>query len=56
MDEGLKCNPQTQIFSYFLHLSHLRARVETLITEEALLLAKYLRDEKREWIARIIAN
>ena len=28
-------------------------RIETLINEEALLLAKYLRDEKKIWIPRI---
>ena len=27
--------------------------IETLISEEALLLAKFLRDEQREWIPRI---
>jgi len=30
-----------------------RQTVETLITEEALLLAKFLRDEKQSWIPRI---
>ena len=28
--------------------------IETLIIEEALLLAKYLRDEKTDWIPRIL--
>ncbi len=28
--------------------------IETLISEEALLLAKYLRDEKTDWIPRIL--
>jgi hypothetical protein len=28
---------------------------DTLISEEALLLAKYLRDERKEWIPRIIS-
>jgi len=31
-----------------------KQEIETLISEEALLLAKYLRKEKREWIPRII--
>jgi len=31
-----------------------RQRIGTLINEEALLLAKYLRDERRSWIPRII--
>ena len=30
-----------------------RQRLETLITEEALLLAKYLRDERKIWTPRI---
>ena len=30
-----------------------RQRIETLINEEALLLAKYLRDEKKTWMPRI---
>ena len=30
-----------------------RQRIETLINEEALLLAKFLRDEKKSWIPRI---
>jgi hypothetical protein len=30
-----------------------RQRFETLINEEALLLAKYLRDENKTWIPRI---
>ena len=30
-----------------------RQRIETLINEEALLLAKYLRDERKNWIPRI---
>jgi hypothetical protein len=29
-----------------------RQRIETLINEEALLLAKFIRDEKKEWIPR----
>jgi len=29
--------------------------IETLISEEALLLAEYLRDEKSTWIPRIVA-
>ena len=29
-----------------------RQRIETLINEEALLLAKYLRDEKKTWFPR----
>jgi hypothetical protein len=29
-----------------------KQRIETLINEEALLLAKYLRDEKSNWIPR----
>ena len=28
-------------------------KLETLIDEEALLLAKYLRDEKKSWVPRI---
>lgn len=30
-----------------------RQTIETLISEEALLLAKYLRDERKKWIPRI---
>jgi CRISPR/Cas system-associated endonuclease Cas1 len=30
-----------------------RQEIETLINEEALLLGKYLRDERKEWIPRI---
>jgi hypothetical protein len=30
-----------------------RQTIETLISEEALLLAKYLRNEKKDWIPRI---
>jgi hypothetical protein len=30
-----------------------RQKLETLINEEALLLAKYIRDEKSTWIPRI---
>jgi hypothetical protein len=30
-----------------------RQKLETLIDEEALLLAKYLRDERKTWIPRI---
>jgi len=30
-----------------------RQKLETLIDEEALLLAKYLRDEKKDWVPRI---
>lgn len=30
-----------------------RQRIETLINEEALLLAKYLRNERKTWIPRI---
>jgi len=30
-----------------------RQRIETLINEEALLLAKFLRDEQRKWIPRV---
>ena len=30
-----------------------KQRIETLINEEALLLAKYLRDEKSSWIPRL---
>ena len=29
--------------------------IETLINEEALLFAKYLRNERKEWIPRIVA-
>ena len=32
-----------------------RQRIETLINEEALLLAKYLRDERKDWTPRIAA-
>ena len=32
-----------------------RQRIETLINEEVLLLAKYLRDERKEWTPRIAA-
>jgi len=31
-----------------------RQTVDTLISEEALLFAKYLRNEKKEWIPRIV--
>jgi hypothetical protein len=31
-------------------------KIETLINEEVLLLAKYLRDEKKEWIPRIVKD
>ena len=31
-----------------------RQRIETLINEEALLLAKYIRDETYDWFPRII--
>jgi hypothetical protein len=31
-----------------------RQRIETLINEEALLLAKYIRKESNEWIPRIV--
>ena len=31
-----------------------RQTIETLINEEALLFAKYLRHEKRDWIPRIV--
>jgi hypothetical protein len=31
-----------------------RQELETLICEEALLLAKYLRSERKEWIPRIV--
>jgi hypothetical protein len=30
-----------------------RQRIETLINEEALLLAKYLRNERQKWIPRV---
>jgi len=30
-----------------------RQTIDTLISEEALLLAKYLRNEKKEWIPRV---
>ena len=30
-----------------------RQEIETLINEEAMLLGKYLRDERKEWIPRI---
>jgi hypothetical protein len=30
-----------------------RQEIETLIAEEALLFAKYLRNEKRDWIPRV---
>ncbi len=33
-----------------------RQTIETLINEEALLLAKFLRDEKHSWIPRIPSN
>jgi len=29
--------------------------VESLISEEALLLAKFLRNEKKEWVPRIVS-
>ena len=31
-----------------------RQEIETLINEEALLLAKYLRNERKDWIPRIV--
>jgi len=31
-----------------------RQKLETLIDEEALLLAKFLRDEKETWVPRIV--
>ena len=31
-----------------------RQRIETLINEEALLLAKYIRDERKTWVPRIV--
>lgn len=33
-----------------------RQTIETLINEEALLFAKYLRDEKETWVPRIVAK
>jgi len=33
-----------------------RQRIETLINEEALLLAKYLRGETKTWIPRVAAR
>jgi len=33
-----------------------RQTIETLINEEALLFAKYLRDEKETWIPRIVIS
>jgi hypothetical protein len=33
-----------------------RQRIETLINEEALLLAKFLRDEKKSWTPRIAST
>ena len=30
-----------------------RQEIETLINEEAMLLGKYLRDERKEWIPRV---
>jgi len=30
-----------------------RSSIETLINEEALLLAKYLRNEKKDWVPRV---
>jgi hypothetical protein len=32
-----------------------RQTLDTLISEEALLLAKYLRNEKKEWVPRIVS-
>ena len=32
-----------------------RQTIDTLISEEALLFAKYLRDEKKEWIPRLVS-
>lgn len=32
-----------------------RQTIETLINEEVLLLAKYLRDERESWIPRIVS-
>jgi len=34
-------------------IKNYRQRIEILINEEALLLAKYLRDEKKTWILRL---
>jgi hypothetical protein len=33
-----------------------RQTIDTLINEEALLLAKYLRDERKTWVPRIAAH
>lgn len=32
-----------------------RQELETLINEEALLFAKYLRNERKEWVPRLVA-
>ena len=33
-----------------------KQEIETLVSEEALLFAMYLRDEKKEWIPRIVMS
>ena len=46
-----------QYFENVVEISRIRVgkrqTIETLINEEALLLAKYLRSEKRDWVPRI---
>jgi len=36
-----------------VHLCKKKQSIETLLNEESLLLAKYLRDEKKKWIPRL---
>jgi CRISPR-associated protein Cas1 len=46
-----------ELFNRKVHIARIKhgfsQTIDTLISEEALLFAKYLRDEKREWIPRI---
>lgn len=46
-----------KLFNSMVNISRIRhgkrQEFETLINEESLLLAKYLRDERKEWIPRL---
>jgi len=48
-------NPHFSIYHNIYHARAVRKRqtIETLINEEALLLAKFLRDERKEWTPRL---
>ena len=47
-------------FEFYVHIPRIRVgkqqTVETLINEEALLFAKYLRHERQHWNPRIVTN